>query len=322
MGVSWFKVVSYFPHDVRTQRESALRRSFLTFSNPWLVFLVWLALCFLLFYRTLEALVRYSIAHDDASHILLIPLIVTWLFYTERAKLSRSIGVALDIFPATLFGLAASLLLILNLRQAVPQPDVSLSLRAASLVLVLISGFVAVFGRKSAGKVWFSLAFLGFAIPLPEWLLNGCIYVLQYASAAVAGLIFDWSGLPVLREGLVFRLSGFNIEVAKECSGIRSSIALVILAVLVAHFALTKLWKKVLFVMAGLVVMAVKNGVRMATLTILATSVDLSFLSGKLHHQGGVVFFLFGLALLAPVYWLLRRGETANSKSDNPAAMT
>ena len=283
---------------------------------------MWVALCFLLFYRTLEALVRYSIAHDNASHIPFIPLIVTWLFYTERAKLSRSVGVALDIFPAVLFGLAASLVLVLTFRQVVPPPDVSLSLRTASLVLVLIFGFIAVFGRKSAGKVWFSLAFLGFAVPLPERLLNGCIYVLQYASAAVVELIFDWSGLPALREGLVFRLSGFSIEVTKECSGIRSSIALVIVALLVAHFTLTKLWKKVVFVMAGLVVMAVKNGVRIATLTILATSVDPSFLSGKLHHKGGVVFFLFGLALLAPVYWLLRRGETANSKSDNPAAIT
>jgi exosortase/archaeosortase family protein len=62
-------------------------------------------------------------------------------------------------------------------------------------------------------------------------------------------------------------------------------------------------------VFAGLLMMLIKNGVRIATLTILAQYVDRSFLFGRLHHQGGVVFFLLGLALLFPLYSLLRRGE-------------
>jgi exosortase/archaeosortase family protein len=56
--------------------------------------------------------------------------------------------------------------------------------------------------------------------------------------------------------------------------------------------------------------MLIKNGVRIATLTLLANYVDRDFLYGRLHHQGGIVFFLIGLASLLPVYWLLRRGET------------
>jgi exosortase/archaeosortase family protein len=55
--------------------------------------------------------------------------------------------------------------------------------------------------------------------------------------------------------------------------------------------------------------MIVKNGIRIATLTILAQYVDSGFLYGRLHHEGGVVFFLIGLALLLPVFLLLQRGE-------------
>jgi exosortase/archaeosortase family protein len=55
--------------------------------------------------------------------------------------------------------------------------------------------------------------------------------------------------------------------------------------------------------------MLVKNGIRIVTLTLLATYVDPGFLVGSLHRKGGVVFFLIGLALLWPVYWWLRRGE-------------
>ncbi len=100
-----------------------------------------------------------------------------------------------------------------------------------------------------------------------------------------------------------------NIEVAKECSGIRSSLALLILALLVGHLFLRKFWKQAVFVVAGILMMIIKNGVRIATLTILAQYVDPSFLFGRLHHDGGVVFFLLGLLLLWPVLWLLQRGD-------------
>ena len=69
--------------------------------------------------------------------------------------------------------------------------------------------------------------------------------------------------------------------------------------------------KQALFVVLGLVIMIVKNGIRIATLTILAQYVDSSFLFGRLHHEGGIVFFVIGLLLLLPVFWLLQRGETA-----------
>jgi len=55
--------------------------------------------------------------------------------------------------------------------------------------------------------------------------------------------------------------------------------------------------------------MIVKNGVRIATLTILSLYVNPSFLFGKLHRDGGVVFFLLGLVLLVPILWFLGRRE-------------
>jgi exosortase/archaeosortase family protein len=57
----------------------------------------------------------------------------------------------------------------------------------------------------------------------------------------------------------------------------------------------------------------IKNGIRIATLTLLAVYVDPSFLTGKLHHDGGVVFFLLGLLFLLPVLLLLQRSEGEES---------
>jgi exosortase/archaeosortase family protein len=60
--------------------------------------------------------------------------------------------------------------------------------------------------------------------------------------------------------------------------------------------------------------MLIKNGIRIASLTLLANYVNPAFLTGNLHHHGGVVFFLIGLALLLPVFWILRSGEARAAK--------
>jgi exosortase len=291
-----------FPNSISSHEAVAVNH--LT-TNPWLMYLGWTAVSILLFLKPLKALVGYSLSNESASHILLVPLIVAGLLFVNRHKLLR-LG-TLDLRAAIPFAVFAIFVRFIATLET--NPRFELSLQTFSWILLLTSGFIAIFGRTAAHTEWFTLAFLGFAVPLPEPVLNWLIYVLQLGSAAVTGWIFDLSGVANWREGFVFHLAGWNIEVAKECSGIRSSMALVVIAVLIAHFSFAKFWKKALFVAAGLLMMVVKNGVRIATLTLLAKYVDPDFLFGRLHHEGGVVFFLMSLVLLVPLYWLLRRND-------------
>jgi exosortase len=288
--------------------------------HPWLSFLVWTALCCLFFSKPLVLLTNYSMNNDSASHIFLIPVIVAWLLYGERKRLRLRERSSLDPHPGLALALLALLVLGLSFRGESSIAANRLTFFILSLLLLIVAGFVVAFGRKAAKTVWFCLAFLAFGIPLPEAFLNGVIHLLQAGSAEVAEWIFDLSGVPVLRDRFFFYLPGVSIEIAKECSGIRSSIALLILALLVSHFSFAKLWKKVIFVCAGLLMMLIKNGVRIASLTLLAKYVDPGFFFGRLHHEGGVVFFLLGLALLVPVYRLLRRGELPILPAGNSAA--
>ena len=57
------------------------------------------------------------------------------------------------------------------------------------------------------------------------------------------------------------------------------------------------------------VVAVLKNGIRITALSLLSIYVNPSFLAGRLHTDGGVVFFLISLGILAPVLLLLRRLE-------------
>ena len=275
--------------------------------NRWLIYAVWVVLCLLLFAKPLYGLFELANQDETSSHVLLIPLISAWLLYTDRKQLQP--GSSFDFLPAAIFFAPAVLLAFLKSHCGSCTPKDHLSIYILSLVLLLSSGFILIMGTAAAKASWFALAFLLFTVPLPDVFLRWVIFELQAGSAAIAEFFFNLSGAPVLREGFVFRLPKVSIEVAQECSGIRSSLALLILALLVAHFSFRPFWKKLVFVLAGLGMMLLKNGIRIAALTLLANYVDPDFLYGKLHHQGGIVFFLIALALLLPVYWLLRKGE-------------
>ncbi|MGB8323213.1 MAG: exosortase/archaeosortase family protein [Candidatus Acidiferrum sp.] len=282
----------------------------------WLIGSVWLLVSVLLFLTPLRALFALATHSDDASHILLIPFISGWLFYLDRAALQRK--EQFDFAAALGFLVPGVALKIFAFYGISLDSSTQLTLQILAFLLLVVAGYIAVLGLDVARRSWFGLAFLLFAVPLPEFMRSRLVYWLQAGSAEVAGWLFEASGVPVLREGFIFRLPRMSIEVAEECSGIRSSIALIILAVLVAHFSFRPFWKKFVFVTAGVLMMLIKNGVRIATLTLLANYVNPGFLYGRLHHQGGVVFFIFGLALLVPLYWWLRRGEM--SAAGRPAS--
>jgi len=269
----------------------------------------WITLSFMLFAEPLIALVRLSLSSDDASHLVLIPFLSAWVFFVERKSIFLNPSYNARLGGVFLF-LAACSGIGTRFMGSASSADLRLTGYILALILSWIAGFAFFFGRIAVRAGSFPLLFLFLTIPLPNFLLNRIIYLLQLGSADITGALFDLFGVPALREGFVFRLAHVNIEVAKECSGIRSSMVLLILALLVVHFCLRRFWKKALFVTCGLFMMILKNGIRIATLTLLAMYVDPDFLTGKLHHEGGIVFFLLGLLLLLPILFLLQRGES------------
>jgi len=299
--------------------SQTLRPAIHSDNSPWLgslsqrvlFFVGWIIATCLLFLRPLVSFVTYSLSNDNASHLVLIPVITAWLLYLERDRIFKLL--ASDGRAASLFFAAGAALALLALFAGPHWSALNqLSVYVLGLILLWVAGFAFVFGRPALQSAKFPLVFLLLTIPIPDFLLDKTIYLLQKGSAEIAAILFDWSGVPVLREGFVFHLAHVTIEVARECSGIRSSLALLILAILVAHFYLDTFWKQAILVIAGLFVMILKNGVRIVTLTLLASYVDPGFLYGRLHREGGVVFFLLGLLLLAPLLWFLQRTERKN----------
>lgn len=283
--------------------NTPLARRFLFFSG-WIIFSL------LLFVKPVSGLVQLSLSQDNSSYLVIIPFMSAVVFYLERREifLHTSTNKIIGGFFLLLTALAAFISFLLGMSNQWLGWQTSGWI--LSLVLLWVAGFTLVFGEAALKAARFQFLFLLLMIPVPVSILDRITLLLQEGSAWITAQLFDLVGVPALREGLVFHLARVNIEVAKECSGIRSSMALLILALLVAHFRLRTPWSKGLFVLFGLIMMIVKNGIRIATLTLLAVYVDSSFLFGRLHYHGGVVFFLLALLLLLPVLFLLERAES------------
>ena len=277
-------------------------------STIW--FAAYATACAVAFWASLRSLVQLALASDEYSHILIVPFISIVLVWMERERLFQTLEPNRSS-AAVLFCVGA-LLGAFGWRS----PSLSagtdwLGLAILGFLCLIWAGFLFFYGTSAFKAGLFPLLFLLLMVPLPGFLLDRFIVWLQVGSADVAEWVFQLSGTPVLRQGLIFALPRVTIEVAKECSGIRSTQALLITCLLAGHLFLRTNWRRTVLLAAAVPVLIIKNGVRIATLTLLAVHVDSSFLTGHLHHNGGFVFFTLGMLILLPLLWWLQKTEAA-----------
>jgi exosortase len=186
--------------------------------------------------------------------------------------------------------------------------SIQISLMVLGFVLVWAGAFGIFFGENAMREASFPLLFLLFAIPIPGPLLSAIILFLQKGSAEAVGVAFRILGVPAVRQGFDFALPGITVRIAEECSGIRSTLALVMTAVLAGHLWLRSFPRTLLLCMVTVPISIAKNGLRIAVLSWLAIYVDPQFLFGSIHHQyGGILFFGFGLLAMGLALIALER---------------
>lgn len=282
-----------------------------------ILFVSFMLLTVVVFWKPLEALVSLSLNNDAYSHMALIPLASIILFYFERKRIFASVGFRLKIgMPIIAAGLAgayaASELVFLS------DKSTQLALIVAFLCVIWVGGFVSCYGMRAFHAAAFPLLFLLLMIPLPDFLLNKVVFALQKGSTIATYAIFRLVGVPVLRQGFVFSLPTVNIEVARECSGIRSSMALLITSLLAGHLFLRSNARKLFFSVMTVPITIFKNAVRIATISLLSVYVNRGFLTGNLHRHGGIPFSILAVSILVPLLWWLQRSEIRSGKALAP----
>ena len=254
--------------------------------------------------------------YEYYSHIYLIPLVSAYLLYSRREEVWAFVK------PAVGPGSALAALGIIGYGIARMQGPSLAAIDAvfgqmASLLTAWLGGFLLFFGARAFKTGLFPLLFLFFMIPLPTALMDNFIYALQVGSTWATALIFSALGTSYYQEGFIFQMGKVTIEVAKQCSGIRSTMAMVITGVLAAHLFLRRPWSKLVLMLTILPITVFKNGLRIVILTLLAIHVDERFLTGGfLHKSGGFLFYIPGLLIFGGILLLLRKFEQKKQKTE------
>lgn len=254
---------------------------------------------------------RFSLGSEVYSHILLVPLVSGYLIWTQRSLLPRraAFSVRAAIVPVAAGGLVLLIYFALKSAGWKPPPADALALTTLAFLLLLTGTLAAFLGWAVIRAIAFPLGFLVFMLPMPGWIERGIETFLQHGSASVAYGLFTIAGTPVLRQDLVFQLPGIALEVARECSGIRSTLALFITSVVAGHLFLQSPWRRTLLAVAVIPLALLRNGVRIFTIGELCVRISPEMVHSYIHRQGGPIFFLLSLIPFSLFLLLLARSE-------------
>jgi exosortase len=235
----------------------------------------------------------------DYGHGFFVPLFSVYVLWRQRKQWTKT-----EINPSN-FGLlvmlgAVGLLLAGSLGAELFTSRFSL--------LVLLAGLIIFWaGWKILGAIAFPLSFLIFMIPIPAIIYNQITFPLQLLASRFGAFWLDLVRVPVLRDGNVLVLSNYSLEIVEACSGIRSLMALVTLAVAYGYFLEPRRWVRYVLVILMIPTAIVSNGIRIMGAGVMAHRFGPAAAEGFLHEFSGWVIFLVALALMLAWHWALRQ---------------
>ncbi len=276
---------------------------------------------------------------ENYSHGLLIPFIIGFILWSQRERLTRT-----ALRPSMPWGLGAVLFALLALWAGTAGAE--LYVQRTSLVVMLAGTVLYFWGFGLLRLLIVPLLLLLLAIPIPTILFNKIAFPLQlFASrcAVWAMAVFD---IPVLRQGNVIELMPLGaretkkLEVVEACSGIRSLMTLVTLAVVFAYFTHPRgddgpgaqasclpageatneadwmsalpaksfgFWRSTIIVLSAVPIAIFTNALRVSGTGILARYYGTQVADGFFHSFSGWVIYVVASLMLFGVGWLLDR---------------
>ena len=216
-------------------------------TKPQIQFAGLVALSLLAGWRTVAAIFSLATTREEYTQILLVVPVVLAFFYLNRLRSNPVRDWRGGLFLLTALALAS----VAHWNPIGLTSDVQLSIGALALVIWWIGSFVFSFGTSAASFHTFALAFLLWLVPWPQFLVDEVIEWLQYSSAFFARIFFVAARIPVSLDGLLLTIPGLALNIAPECSSIRSSLLLIFVTMILAQLFLKSPWRKLLLVAAA-----------------------------------------------------------------------
>jgi exosortase len=264
----------------------------------WVWSVILIGLILLLYASVIKDLVVQWWTDADYGHGFFVPLFSGYILWHERDRWTKT-----EIKPSN-FGFvvmlgAVGLLLLGSLGAEFFTSRFSLLVLLAGMILFLA-------GWKMLRAVSFPLGYLMWMIPIPVIIYNQITFPLQLIASRVATAWLEFAQVPVLRDGNILIMSNYSLEVVEACSGIRSLMTLMALAVAYGYLVSPRRWVR--YVLAAFMVPVAigTNAIRIMGAGILARHFGPVVAEGFLHEFSGWVIFLVALVLMFGCHWILR----------------
>ena len=239
--------------------------------------------------------------HSNFRHCLLVPLISGYLLWDDRSKLR---GVVVE---PSWWGLG--LLLLATWAWVVGRLSGIAAIEHLSLVALIWSAVMAIFGIGVQRTTGFALAYLVFAVPLGEQLAGPLMSV----TADLADWLLGIAGVASYRVNQVFVLPNGTFEVAEVCSGLNYLTAGLALATLLAFLQLRSIVARIGFVAVAAALVILANGLRAALTMAIASWSEMKLLMGLDHIAlGWIIFSITMISLYVATMVVSRRTHEAS----------
>jgi exosortase len=263
----------------------------------WCVILVGLVL--LLYASVFRGLVVQWWTNADYGHGFLVPLFSIYILWQERKRLTKTEIKPSNVGFVVLLG-GLGFLLVGSLGAELFTTRFSLLVLLAGMILFLA-------GWPMLRAVSFPLLYLTWMIPIPVLIYNQITFPLQLLASRLASAWLELAHVPVLRDGNILVMSNYSLEVVEACSGIRSLMALMALAVAYGYLVSPRRWVRYILAALMVPVAIITNAVRVMGAGMLAHRFGPTTGEGFLHEFSGWANFLVVLLLLLGSHWILRK---------------
>jgi exosortase len=278
------------------------------------------------------ATVLAKLGHDwwtdeNYSHGLLIPFVILYILWSQRQRFALA-----SRRPSMCWGFTAVILALLALWAGTAGAE--LYMQRTSLVLMLAGTVLYFWGFSLLRLLLVPLFLFLLAIPIPAIIFNKVAFPLQLFASRCAVWAMTFFDIPVLRQGNVIELMPLGghetkkLEVVEACSGIRSLMTLLTLAVVFAYFTHPRdgnsgngdkqhgiasrlksygLWRSTLILLSAIPIAIFTNALRVSGTGVLARYYGTRVADGFFHSFSGWVIYVVAFLMLFGVGWLLDR---------------
>jgi len=234
---------------------------------------------------------------QNFQHGIFVPLFALFVLWQDRKKL-EAIPSSPSWAGLPLVALSMLVLVLGVLGADIFLPRVSL--------LILLAGLIILYqGWTFFRAVLFPWAFLILMIPIPALLINRVTFPLQLVAAKWAAALLELVRVPVLLEGNLLTLARKQLDVAEACSGIRSLLSLVTLAIIYGYLLESRKWARVVLVCAAVPIAVAANSFRVFGTGLLVQHGYENEAEGFYHTVSGLVIFAVALVMLFALHRLI-----------------